>query len=60
MSALSEYDEENVSNKITQDELDCKEMKATQSRDSNFFHKYLDTELESFSKELGNNISKRI
>lgn len=56
MSALSEYDEENVTNKITQNELDCKEMKATQSRDSNFLHKYLNTELDSFSKELGNNI----
>ena len=56
MSALSEYDEENLTNKITQNELDCKEMKATQSRDSNFLHKYLNTELDSFSKELGNNI----
>jgi len=56
MSALSEYDEENITNKITQNELDCKEMKATQSRDSNFLHKYLNTELDSFSKELGNNI----
>jgi hypothetical protein len=56
MSALSEYDEKNLTNKISQDELDCKEMKATQSRDSNFLHKYLDTELDSFSKELGNNI----
>jgi|LakMenE01Jun11ns_1017448.scaffolds.fasta_scaffold9913154_2 hypothetical protein len=56
MSALSEYDEENITNKITQNELDCKEMKATQSRESNFLHKYLNTELDSFSKELGNNI----
>jgi hypothetical protein len=56
MSALSEYDEENITNKITQNELDYKEMKATQSRDSNFLHKYLNTELDSFSKELGNNI----
>jgi hypothetical protein len=56
MSALSQYDEENITNKITQNELDCKEMKATQSRDSNFLHKYLNTELDSFSKELGNNI----
>ena len=46
----------NLTNKISQDELDCKEMKATQLRDSNFLHKYLDTELDSFSKELGNNI----
>jgi len=56
MSALSEYDEDKITNKITQYELDCKEMKATQSRDSNFLHKYLHTELDSFSKELGNNI----
>jgi hypothetical protein len=56
MSALSEYDEDRITNKITQDELECKEMKAIQSRDSNFLHKYLNTELDSFSKELGNNI----
>ena len=56
MFALSEYDEDRITNKITQDELECKEMKAIQSRDSNFLHKYLNTELDSFSKELGNNI----
>jgi hypothetical protein len=56
MSALLEYDEDNQINRISRDELDSKEMKANQSRDSNFLHKYLDTELDSFSKELGNNI----
>lgn len=51
------HDEKNLTNKISKDELDCKgkEMKATQFRDSNFLH-YLDTELDSFSKQLGNNI----
>jgi hypothetical protein len=56
MSALLEYDEDKQTNRISRDELDSKEMKANQSRDSNFLHKYLDTELDSFSKELGNNI----
>ena len=57
-AALSEYDEDKISNKVTKDELDLKEIKFHQALDSMFIHNYLNTELDSFSSELGDKIKK--
>ena len=57
-TALSEYDEDKISNKVTKDELDLKEIKFHQALDSMFIHNYLNTELDSFSSELGDKIKK--
>jgi hypothetical protein len=58
MAALSEYDEDKTNNITSRDELERKEIKSHQALDSFFIHNYLNTELDSFSSELGDKIKK--
>ena len=58
MEALSEYDGDKSNNTVTLDELERKELRTQQACASFLLHQYLNTELDSFSSELGDKIKK--
>ena len=58
MEALSEYDGDKSNNTVTLDELERKELRTQQACASFLLHQYLNTELDSFSNELGDKIKK--
>ena len=58
MAALSEYDGDKSNNTVTLDELERKELMTQQACASFLLHQYLNTELDSFSSELGDRIKK--
>ena len=58
MAALTEYDGDKSNNTVTLDELERKELRTQQACASFLLHQYLNTELDSFSSELGDKIKK--